>query len=284
MGSNKSDLYAGGVDSLTVRVVLAYTAQFPQWTLCVLDIKTAFLYAPVRGSSEGDSADAPVVVVRPPHMLVQLRLLQGSDRWRVKRALYGLATSPRDWANHRDSVLRQIRVIQPKAPRLFQSLTDESMWFLRDEEGLEQAILIIYVDDLGIFATAEVAEALVQAIRTHWKTSEPSWAAEQERVGFCGLEIARTGKGWQVSQKKYLRELLNRYGVNEKASSPLLKWEEPELEEPHPDRIREAQGITGALLWTVTRSRPDLICSWLPRCPNGQPERPSGSKRWAFRL
>ena len=33
MGSNKSDLYAGGVDSLTVRVVLAYTAQFPEWTL-----------------------------------------------------------------------------------------------------------------------------------------------------------------------------------------------------------------------------------------------------------
>ena len=113
MGTNKADLYAGGVDSLTVRVVLAYSAQYPAWTLCVLDIKTAFLYAPVRGSSEEDPQNSPVIIVRPPYMLVQLQLLRSTDRWKVRRALYGLATSPRDWANYRDSVLRQVEVRAP---------------------------------------------------------------------------------------------------------------------------------------------------------------------------
>ena len=107
LGTSKEELYAGGVDSLTVRIVLAYVAHYPSWTLCVLDIKTAFLYAPVRGSSESES-DSPVMIVRPPYMVVQLKLLENGDRWRVRRALYGLATSPRDWANYRDSVLRQV--------------------------------------------------------------------------------------------------------------------------------------------------------------------------------
>ena len=113
MGTNKADLYAGGVDSLTVRVVLAFVAQYPAWTLFVLDITTAFLYAPVRGSSEDGPKDSPIIIVRPPYMLVQLQLLRSEERWRVRRALYGLATSPRDWADYRDSVLRQVEVEEP---------------------------------------------------------------------------------------------------------------------------------------------------------------------------
>ena len=46
IGNDKADLYAGGVDALTVRVVLGYSAQFDDWTFCVLDIKMAFLIGP----------------------------------------------------------------------------------------------------------------------------------------------------------------------------------------------------------------------------------------------
>ena len=258
MGTSRAELYAGGVDSLTVRVVLAYTAQFPSWVLCVLDIKTAFLYAPVRGSTEEDSGEAPVIVVKPPYMLVQLQLLKGSDRWKVRRALYGLATSPRDWADYRDSVLRKVEVAAPIGAKLFQSNTDESMWFLKDSEGVLHAVLIVYVDDLGVFAEEPIAAALVAAIRAQWKTSEPSWTKEEERVTFCGLEISKNCRGWRVDQSKYLRELLNRYQVVETASCPLSKWEDPELETPSTEEVKDAQGITGALLWAVTRSRPDL--------------------------
>ena len=121
-------------------------------------------------------------------MLVQLQLLRSGDRWRVKRALYGLATSPRDWANYRDTVLRQVEVQAPVRASLEQSRTDESMSFLRDDTGVMHGILIVYVDDLGVFARAEVAEALVKAIRAQWKTSEPTWTSGT----FCGLETFKS--------------------------------------------------------------------------------------------
>ena len=38
----------------------------------------------------------------------------------------------------------------------------------------------------------------------------------------------------------------------------MSKWIEPEPENAGPELIREAQAITGALLWAVTRTRPDL--------------------------
>ena len=122
------------------------------------------------------------------------------------------------------------------------------MWFLRDEAGVLRGILIIYVDDLGVFATVEVAGALVAAMKDRWKTSEPTWTQDQETVTFCGVEVSKSSKGWRISQGKYLRELLIRYGIKDTAPSPLLKWEDPELETLTAEGVRNAQGITGALL------------------------------------
>ena len=120
VADKKSDLCAGGIDALTVRVVLAYTAQKEAWECCVVDVKTAFLYAPVRGSQEGDK-EAPTIVVKPPYLLVQMGMLKPTDRWKVKRALSGLQTSPRDWSEWRDSELRSIRLTSPGGAELHQA-------------------------------------------------------------------------------------------------------------------------------------------------------------------
>ena len=64
---------------------------------------------------------------------------------------------------------------------------------------------------------------------------------------------------WRVTQERYLRERLQRYDVTGVATSPMSKWEEPEDEQGSIGEVREAQGITGAILWSVTRTRPDLM-------------------------
>ena len=99
----RADLYAGGVDSLTVRIVLGYVSQFDSWTGCSIDIKTAFLHAPVHGGAAVDDWATPLIVVKPPHLLIQMGLMQHNHRWLVRKALYGLQTSPRDWSTYRDS-------------------------------------------------------------------------------------------------------------------------------------------------------------------------------------
>ena len=52
---------------------------------------------------------------------------KAADRWKVKKALYGLQTSPRDWQQHRDKELRTIRLASPEGAKLHQGVTDESL-------------------------------------------------------------------------------------------------------------------------------------------------------------
>ena len=78
--------------------------------------------------------------------------------------------------------------------------------------------------------------------------SQPLWA-----------EITRGERGYCLSQVSYIRELLQLYGCEGQAQVPISKWTEPEQEgAPEPSLVKEAQGITGALLWVATRSRPDI--------------------------
>ena len=82
-------------------------------------------------------------------------------------------------------------------------------------------------------------------------------SSQGSQVTFCGMELTRAPYGW-VTQREYLLELLQRYGVVGGSTSPLPKWEEPPEEKKKVEGIRRAHGITGALLWAVTRSRPDI--------------------------
>ncbi|CAE7259665.1 GIP [Symbiodinium sp. CCMP2592] len=62
-----------------------------------------------------------------------------------------------------------------------------------------------------------------------------------------------------MTQRAYVKELLNRYEIDTEASVPINKWTEPEgAEAATIDQIREAQAVTGALLWLATRTRPDI--------------------------
>ena len=256
--SEKMDLYAGGVDALTVRVVLGYSAQFDDWTVCVLDIKTAFLNAPARSSSEGDES-GPIIVVKPPYFLIQLGLLEVGERWRVRRALYGLQTSPRDWAVYRDKEMREMVVHTSEPSTLAQSQTDDSMWFVKSKTGSMLGVVIVYVDDIAIFGPRDLTQKVAEAFMSKWKTSTPTWPTATEPVSFCGIEVARFAGGWRITQSKYLREILRRYEIEGVATCPMSRWDEPELEDASVEQVREAQAITGAVLWAVTRTRPDLM-------------------------
>ena len=103
------------------------------WGNAGLDIKTAFLGAPLYQDRHGQAVLSPgdlssgsldfemlvrklksvqgnkvkVVVVSPPKVLVRLGLVEESEKWLVLKALYGLAEAPRRWSSHRDMLLRQ---------------------------------------------------------------------------------------------------------------------------------------------------------------------------------
>ena len=107
LGLTREDLYASGAESLSVKVALTFAAGHPSWTGVTIDVKSAFLYAPIRsGSQESEER----IVVKPPNFLVELGILGRNDRWWIRKALYGLPTSPRDWGRYRDQEFRQFRL------------------------------------------------------------------------------------------------------------------------------------------------------------------------------
>ena len=249
-------LYILTVEALTVRVVLAHVANQLGWRGRVLDIKCAFLYAPARSAQQHGER---IIVVRPP-FLAQLGLLQPFHRWRVVKALYGLQTSPRDWAVYRDGVLMALEIsCDGVTLKLHQGVSDESLWFAKCPGGNVYAIAVVYVDDIGLFGPYAILVSIVKRIQEKWQTSEPSWTSSGQSVGFCGVEVAQTPRGWRLTQRAYLSEILNRYNVTNTATVPLGKWDEPPLEDATTESVKEARAVTGALLWAVTRSRPDLM-------------------------
>ena len=176
LGLSREDLYASGAEGVTLRVALAFAARYVTWKGFTIDVKSAFLYAPIGAEAQGREER---IVVKPPSFLTELGILKGTDRWWVKKALYGLPTSPKDWGNYRDQEFRALRLLcGERQYGLVQSKADESLWFLREIVGQEQrevvGLLVVYVDDLAVFAELDLCEAFIKAVQLKWKTSSPS--------------------------------------------------------------------------------------------------------------
>ena len=254
-----TSLYASGVEGLTVRTALGFAA-YRGWAALSADIRTAFLHAPLADELESEE----VIIVRPPSILVEMKILASNHRWRVLKALYGLRQAPLAWARFRDKSLRAL-TFQCGGVwyALRQGISDDSLWFIVKSEVAEgdtgrwHGILIIYVDDLLGFASSPILKSLFDEIQKLWQLSDPEWIREDGATKFCGLEIqALRGGGYRISQYSYLQELFARYGITNCVSAPLTQWSDPEDEQPV--QLETAQAMTGALLWASSKSRPDI--------------------------
>ena len=145
----QDELYAGRGDAVTLRILLKWAAE-KQWSGVILDIKTAFLNTP------WDDMD---VLVKPPHLLVRMKLVEEGALWRPTKALYGFRKSPRLWGNHRDATMRKM-VIKTggKTYKMSQLISEQNLWkVFESEDGDEEeedqqkeiaGLLMVYVDDI----------------------------------------------------------------------------------------------------------------------------------------
>ena len=130
--------------------------------------------------------------------------------------------------------------------------------------------MIVYVDDVLIVGPRKVTEAASSTIRERWSTSAPEYASKGgDSMRFLGIEIRRLGDGsYILHQECYAREVLDRRsGVQ---SMPFIKVpEEVEAEEAISlPKVKEAQKITGELLWLSGKTRPDLSSAVMKMAQN----------------
>lgn len=134
---------------------------------------------------------------------------------KLNKAFYGLKQAPRAWYNELKNFLLSLGFVN--------SLADTSLFILR--KGSQFIYLLIYVDDILI--TRNTTSGITKVLTI---LSERFSVKDAKDLNyFLGIEAHRTQQGLHLSQRKYVLDLLHKYGMtNAKpvttpmASSPKL--------------------------------------------------------------
>lgn len=267
-----SELFAGGATAVALRAALSVSSQFG-WFGLVLDIKTAFLNAPMQGVAMIEASDERKpqkrTILKPPPLLIAAGLARPTDFYEALKAVYGYRQSPRLWSDFRDLELSRIRIpYRGTWLRLNQLVSEPSMWRITPEESEDQLVgmLLTYVDDFLLTGEMEVIDLVARELRNKWETSKPELVDHQAGVRFLGTELWRSPEGlWFSTQINYTTDLLRRNLGEEQSEWTIKKL--PMAKEVSPPnvpgdvdiaKVRQAQRVVGELVWLSTRTRPDI--------------------------
>ena len=257
---------------MALRAGLSVSSQLG-WYGLVLDVKTAFLNAPMAGVSmaQDDEDRKPMkrTILRPPPLLAAAGLAKPDEYYEALKAVYGYRQSPWLWSDYRDMELTQIKVsYKGMSLRLSQLTSEPSMWRItpEDDEGQLMGLLLTYVDDFLILGELGVIEELAHELRKKWETSEPEKVDDHSGVRFLGTESWRKSNGsWYSTQINYTTDLLRRnLGENQSEWTtkklPMAKEVTPSVtDDLNVANVRRAQKAVGELVWLSTRTRPDTM-------------------------
>ena len=249
---------AGGLDAIVARVMVAMAAR-NEWAICPADVRTAFLQAERRPTP------GKVTIVTPPGLLKETGILQkgAQERWLIQKAIYGLIESPKDWADHRDAILKKVKWIDQntKKQKWIERTAENHLWQVKVKDQQEpEGFLGVYVDDLIAIGKDGLLDELMEQLTLVFKMAEPTKVTPEKGVTFCGYEIGMDENyNYTISQEKYVEELIKKHQMEGFEAQPLPKVTEAEDEDPIDKKtLRSAQTIAGELLWLMTRSRPDI--------------------------
>ena len=222
------------------------------WEVLQLDVKNAFLHGKL---------DKPVYMHQPPGMIDKSL---PNHVCKLEKALYGLKQAPRAWNARFSDYVANLGFVKCN--------NDHSLFVY--SKGHEQAIILLYVDDILLTASSP---ALRHTVATLLKT-EFEMSDERPLCYFLGIKIERNTKGMMLSQSAYAKDILSRMSMQhcKPFSTPMdLK---SKLSQDDGDRIHnptEYRSISGALQY-LTLTRPDIqyavhqLCLYMhdPRLPH----------------
>jgi len=212
----------------SLRVLLALSA-CKGWRPRQLDVKTAFEHGILKEMDlpEGSRLDGMVA--------------------KLKRCIYGLKQSPREW---------YYRLVEYLGPFGF-AITAWDPCGLVHESG--DLFLAIYVDDITLFgATGELKEQTINVLKTEFKVNDMG-----ELNWLLGIQKTFTKDGITHSQTTFIDTILNCFSMQDcKAVSMPIdsnhQFKAIEDEDEHTDATAYQQ-IIGSLMYLVTGTRPDLL-------------------------
>ena len=203
-----------------------------RWTLCLGDIKGAFLEAgPLHQKYRPLFARQPAGGVPG---------LAPDDVIEVTGNVYGSNDAPFNWYNVFGSEVQQ--------HGWQKSQFDSCLFYLRDDTGTLVGVLAAHVDDTIVAGQGPVFDKAVQRLRERFPYRK--W-----RIGngeFCGIQYQQCPKTFEITyhQKEYAQHLRPIHITKERSRNK---------NSPANDReIAALRAVNGAANWLSSQSRPDL--------------------------
>ena len=261
------DVYASGADAVAVRYALKRAAE-EQWSGVVIDVKVAFLNAPLIDEDDGE--DPAVVILRPPPLLVKLGFAKPGEHYCADKAIYGLRQSAKRWGDHRDRRLLTMRtasgyIFRPSEaePNLWRILLVKDNAMSLEEQEIGRQLfgpILIYVDDMLILSVELIVREVIATLQKEWDTPQPEWI-EKTSIRFLGMEISLHAGNYLANQKNHIvtDKLDGIDGTGQRATAPVVRDMNPPKEEDIRPELRGAQKAIGqGELLRLSTTRPDI--------------------------
>ena len=173
---------------------------------------------------------------------------------RIKKNIFGLATSPHEWwLDLQSGILEATVTCDDKQYAFVQCPLDPCIFMVQQKiggaiVGTPIGYVGSHVDDLLIVAGKKMNKAIREALSAAFPIDK--W--ELDHLDYIGSEIHCDGEEVTVKQKKYAETRLFNLEIPKGADD----------EDPVGHELRaDNQSLIGALSWLSAQTRPDLTCS-----------------------
>ena len=238
-GIDYEETFAPTAKFVTIRVIIALATSL-RWPLEQADIDTAFLWSDIKEDIFMQQPKGHVDESHPNYVC------------KLQKSLYGLKQSAHLWNRLLSKTLRIFGFTQ--------LLTDTSCFVKSDQDGTA-VIMAVYVDDMIIAGrTPALVQKTIADLKGHFQVKElgpVKWV--------LGISVDRDFEGGvtTIHQKKYINDMVNRFGQQDAApvGLPYAGGDEKQPEDVvdcDPKAASLYRSITGSLLYAAVATRPDI--------------------------
>ena len=200
-----------------------------------MDVKAAYLNAPI---------DCDVYVKQPEGYV---KGEQNGLVLKLKKSLYGLKQSGRNWNNTLDTFLKE---------EGFQRSLNDPCFYTRSDN----VYLVHWVDDIIIAAKSCILKSVKTSLKKRFEMKDLG-----EVSYFLGIEFETETNRLSMCQSRYISKILTRFRMDDckPRSTPcemnpthkITEYDNVPLNEQHLKRYRQ---IVGSLIYVMTATRPDI--------------------------
>jgi len=218
----------------TIRL-FAQVAKQNDFDIHQMDVKAAFLNAPI---------DCEIYVEQPQGFE------QRNDKkhlvLRLKKSLYGLKQSSRNWNNLFDSYLIEEEFIR--------SINDPCLYYKPNHE----MYMLVWVDDVLIASNSNMINDMKKILQSKFRMTDLGQVSY-----FLGMQFDTKEESITISQSKYIHNILERFGMQDCKPSYTPCEMKPCNHDNHCEPLNDEcmkmyKSIVGALIYVMTATRPDI--------------------------